>query len=182
MTGTSKGMECESCVCHPYTHRERERVRRTQTVDVESLFVFGLRCLLCHTRGGQKLELGMAPMDLEFSDRKFVKAWKKKFAERLEKALAPYCFGVDSDPELEGLWGEDLDIHTLSHQSVQLGIPAVQFEVPRRMRAALVTDTALFRDFVDAIATTYTQEIVPWYQKPTKLDKPKSRSPSLMDA
>ena len=39
---------------------------------------------------------------------------------------------------------------TISHQSVLLGIPAVQFEMPPKVREQLVTDPELGRRFAQA--------------------------------
>jgi hypothetical protein len=116
----------------------------------------------CHNRKdvkAQRLELGISPMEAHLDDAVLTGALKKTLADKLEAALRPFGFGVDRDPALSGLWGGDR--HTLSHQSVLRRVPAVQFEIPRTLRAALVTNDALFAAFADAIADTYRLVVVP---------------------
>jgi hypothetical protein len=67
---------------------------------------------------------------------------------RLSPSIGQYsskgrAFGVESDPFLHGYWGENC-FHTISHQSVQLGIPAIQLEIPRTMRRELFKVYPLF--------------------------------------
>ncbi|CAE7706757.1 unnamed protein product, partial [Symbiodinium necroappetens] len=110
------------------------------------------------------LDLGAAPLEEVWpaSDQSFVRALKYNFCAKLDKVLAD-CrvlslkgkqIKVDADPCLHGFWGEDT-VTTISHQSVLLGIPAVQFEMPPRLREQLVRDPELGRRFADAIAEIY---------------------------
>jgi gamma-glutamylcyclotransferase (GGCT)/AIG2-like uncharacterized protein YtfP len=81
----------------------------------------------------------------------------------LGEALAPTQINskkveVDPEPYLHGLWGHDCE-HTLSHQSVRLGIPAMQYEVPFTLRLEMMKDTTILERVAQAIVCTY-QHIV----------------------
>jgi hypothetical protein len=77
-------------------------------------------------------------------------------------------FAVRGNPEgeLVGKWSANM--HTMTHQAVLLGIPAVQLEIPRSVRALLINDPTYLREFARCILLTYQEVIVPsWAQKQT---------------
>ena len=76
----------------------------------------------------------------------FFKAFKGVKIRRMQ----PKC---EHDPRLHGYWGNGL--HTISNQSVLMGIPAIQLEIPRSMREKMVKDDKLFQGFCQAIANGY---------------------------
>ena len=85
--------------------------------------------------------------------------------QHLEKAMAPLSVvskkvGVEGDPYLCGLWGHDCE-HTLSHQSVRLGVPAFQLEAPRSLRAALMKEEDALDRMAEAIINVYQNVVVP---------------------
>ncbi|CAK9004677.1 Uncharacterized protein CT_035 [Durusdinium trenchii] len=95
------------------------------------------------------LDLGAAPLEEVWpeQDQSVVRALKFNFCKKLDKALAD-CrvlsqkgkqIKVEADPALHGFWGADT-VTTISHQSVLLGIPAVQFEMPPRLREQLINN------------------------------------------
>ena len=75
---------------------------------------------------------------------------------------------VEGDPYLCGLWGHECE-HTLSHQSVRLGVPAFQFEIPRTLRKAAMdarrdgddAQGGLVERLARAIVKTYREVVVP---------------------
>jgi len=74
-------------------------------------------------------------------------------------------------------------MHTMTHQSVLQGIPAVQLEIPRSVRALLITDDALVGRFADAILSTYHEVVVPfWERKRTNLFFNLSLSRQIVEA
>jgi len=122
--------------------------------------------------GGKHIDIGAMPMEEVFSrkQQKNVAKFKRSLANGLEAALKERKvlskqgnqMLAETDPELHGYWGEDTAA-TMSHQSTMLGIPAVQFECPPRLRKALVVDGALSRLFADAVEATYHNVVVPWW-------------------
>jgi len=121
---------------------------------------------------GRYIDIGAMPMEEVFSQKhqKHVAKFKRSLAFGLEEALK--ARGVlskqgnqmlaETDPALHGYWGEDTAT-TMSHQATLLGIPAVQFECPPRLRKALVGDENLSDLFAEAVATTYRDVVVPWW-------------------
>lgn len=71
-------------------------------------------------------------------------------------------FPVVSNPdgELVGKWVNG-NMHTMTHQSVLLGVPAMQLEIPRSVRALLIRDRNLLSSFAQCILSTYYEIIVP---------------------
>jgi hypothetical protein len=51
----------------------------------------------------------------------------------------------NTDPDLHGYWGGD--IHTMTEQSIILGIPSIQFEIPLAVRKKLFRDSELRKKF-----------------------------------
>lgn len=73
------------------------------------------------------------------------------------------------DGELVGKWTQGI-MYTMTHQSVLLGIPAMQIELPRSIRALLIRDDLILRKFAEAILETYSEVIVPkWKDRKTEL-------------
>jgi hypothetical protein len=62
--------------------------------------------------------------------------------------------------ELVGKWVKG-NMHTMTHQSVMQGIPAMQIEFPRSIRALLMKDNNLVKGIATCILDTYEQIIVP---------------------
>merc|ERR1711939_410361 len=99
--------------------------------------------------GGKCIDIGAMPMEEAFSrsQQRHVAAFKEHLAQGLDHALSQRhvlsakgnLMSAEVDPDLHGYWGEDTAT-TMSHQSVLLGVPAVQFECPPRLREKLVTD------------------------------------------
>ena len=67
---------------------------------------------------------------------------------------------VEGDPYLCGLWGHGCE-HTLSHQSVRLGVPAFQFEMPHALRRSAMQDDELVDRMAAAIVAIYRTSVVP---------------------
>lgn len=118
------------------------------------------------------LDLGAAPLEELWpqEDQLFVWNLKKHLAAGLDKAME-HCgvkslkgkqIAVDVDPVLHGFWGKDT-VATISHQSALLGIPAVQFEMPPRLREQLLSNEELGRGFAAAIAEAYREDVAPWW-------------------
>lgn len=73
------------------------------------------------------------------------------------------------DGELVGKWGKG-NMHTMTHQSVLLGIPAMQIEFPRSLRNLLIKEKTLVTALATCILDTYEQFVVPhWQTKKTEL-------------
>ena len=70
---------------------------------------------------------------------------------------------VEVDPALSGYWGDET-VSTISHQSVLMGIPAVQLEMPLRLREKLCFDDELVAMFAGTVATAYREVVVPWWE------------------
>ena len=118
------------------------------------------------------LDLGAAPLEEVWpeQDQSFVRALKFNFCKKLDQVLADCSvfsqkgkqIKVKADPVLHGFWGDDT-VTTISHQSVLLGIPAVQFEMPPRLREQLVTKPELAKRFAAAIQEVYFEVVTPWW-------------------
>jgi hypothetical protein len=68
----------------------------------------------------------------------------------------PMSMTVEEDPYLNAYWGGST-FETISHQSVNLRMPAVQLEIPLTMRKELTRNDALIRSFAVAIVDTYRE-------------------------
>ena len=62
--------------------------------------------------------------------------------------------------ELVGKWGTG-NMHTLTHQSVLLGVPAMQLEFPRSIRSLLIRDRSYMTSLANCILSTYEELVVP---------------------
>jgi len=85
---------------------------------------------------------------------------------------------TDPNPKLHGFWGDrtfktkNPDPATMSHQSILLGIPAVQLEMPPALRRRLADDSELLRLFAETIYRAYSEVVLPWWprlNRPTML-------------
>jgi hypothetical protein len=56
--------------------------------------------------------------------------------------------------ELVGKWGKG-SMHTMTHQSVLLGIPAMQVEFPRSLRTLIMKEKSLVTAVAKCIIDTY---------------------------
>jgi hypothetical protein len=91
---------------------------------------------------------------------------------------------VDCNPEGEliGKWTVG-PMHTMTQQSVLLGIPAMQLEIPKSLRILLIKDSTKLRNFANAILSTYQEVIVAeWEKKQTELIVNYSLSRQLVES
>lgn len=72
-------------------------------------------------------------------------------------------WGVEPDPALHGYWGPQSDAATSSHQSILLGMPAVQLEFPYTLRKSLVESPQLVASLSRALVDSYEEVIVPHF-------------------
>ena len=73
------------------------------------------------------------------------------------------------DGELVGKWS-DGNMYTMTHQSVMLGIPALQLEIPRSVRALLIRDPVYLSQLAKCILSTYKDVLEPiWKQRKTDI-------------
>lgn len=61
---------------------------------------------------------------------------------------------VEEDPYLNAYWGLGT-FETISHQSVNLRMPAIQLEIPHTMRKELLMNEVLFKSFATALMQSY---------------------------
>lgn len=52
-------------------------------------------------------------------------------------------------------------MHTMTHQSVLLGVPAMQLEFPRSIRSLLIRDRSYMTSLANCILSTYEELVVP---------------------
>lgn len=73
------------------------------------------------------------------------------------------------DGELVGKWAKG-NMHTMTHQSVILGVPAMQLEFPRSVRNLLIRNRGYLLTLANCILSTYEDVIIPhWLTKKTDL-------------
>ena len=107
------------------------------------------------------IDVGTGAMQELWGDRDITHKLKKAAADQLEKALEgrrlygykQLRMGVEREPVLRGY--NTRGFHTMAHQSVLLGIPALQLELPKTVRKALLVENLFFERFTDAIVGTY---------------------------
>ena len=108
------------------------------------------------------IDVGCGAMEELWKDRKKeVTLLKKTICDEIQKSLeGRRTYGykqlkmvVERDPELRG-WN-NRGFHTMAHQSVLLGVPAIQLELPKTVRRALLVEQVFFDKFAKAIANTY---------------------------
>uniref|UniRef100_A0A7S1HC96 Uncharacterized protein n=2 Tax=Hemiselmis andersenii TaxID=464988 RepID=A0A7S1HC96_HEMAN len=118
------------------------------------------------------LDIGMGPMEHCWADRDDaegqaeVLALKEHLASGMREAfkvLKGKTFQVhqkmmhmtvEEDPYLNAYWGGST-FETISHQSVNMRVPAIQLEIPHTMRKELVSNEALFKKFATALLNSY---------------------------
>lgn len=115
------------------------------------------------------LDIGSKPLAVKWNHKhvqvqQLVQAFQTHFSALFVQQNAKMnnhgskSFGVEINPALHGYRGEDT-YTTLSHQSVLLGIPAVQLEIPLTMRKALVTSDTFLDQFANSVAQVYRESI-----------------------
>ena len=110
------------------------------------------------------LDVGFGPMEAEWDecisesikeqlDESFTAVFGSKslVSRKSNKRLA---LAVELDPYLSGYWGEDT-VMTLSHQSILLGAPSFQLEIPYSLRKLLMEDEEFFTKFSTALYEVY---------------------------
>jgi len=65
---------------------------------------------------------------------------------------------------LDGCWLED-SINTMVMQSVKLGVPAVQLEMPWTMRNTMTFDNVLLKKIANIIGTLYKGKITEYWNR-----------------
>ena len=83
-------------------------------------------------------DYGAKPLDWTVQEARLLQS---RYAAALDKVfegvnLVGKCVRCDAEPYLCGLWGHGCE-HTISHQSVRLGVPAFQLEIPLSVRRHL---------------------------------------------
>ncbi|KAH3766413.1 hypothetical protein Pelo_1734 [Pelomyxa schiedti] len=141
----------------------------------------------------------MAPMEVLWKPQTaFTQALKSSLCTGIERALstvdivvAPNAFDstephhfhctVDPNPSMHGYWGPGANVATFSHQSVSLGIPAVQLEIPAAVRNSLKTkNTSALHSVATAVYNAYEQVVIPmWGMVPPYTTSPPA-SPSTV--
>eukprot|EP01060_Flectonema_neradi_P008120 TRINITY_DN1579_c0_g1_i1.p1 TRINITY_DN1579_c0_g1~~TRINITY_DN1579_c0_g1_i1.p1 ORF type:complete len:406 (+),score=63.90 TRINITY_DN1579_c0_g1_i1:40-1218(+) len=120
------------------------------------------------------IDVGCGAMEELWTDRKKeTSLLKKTICDELQKSLeGRRTYGykqlkmvVEREPELRG-WN-NRGFHTMAHQSVLLGIPAIQLELPKTVRRALLVEQVLLDKFTKAIANTYRTV---FGKKPLRID------------
>ena len=122
----------------------------------------------------RSLDVGLGPMEEEWDAEDATKRARgvaEVAAETIKSALGPAMeaafegralvsrkskkrlpLTVELDPLLSGYWGHHSDSPlTISHQSVLLGVPAFQLEIPYSMRELLMSDASAFDAFARAL-------------------------------
>lgn len=120
--------------------------------------------------GTRALKEDFNPEDQEPFVKKLVLGFTEKMQD-IFKEVEIKGFKVNCNPEgeLVGKWAKG-NMHTMTHQSVLLGIPAMQIEFPRSIRRLLISDRSKIVSLAKCILDTYEQIIVPlWNMKKTDL-------------
>lgn len=118
------------------------------------------------------LDIGLGPMEHCWADkddaegRAEVAALKEHLAGGMREAFKclkgksftvhqkQMHMTVEEDPYLNAYWGSGT-FETISHQSVNLRMPAIQLEIPHTMRKELLTNDVLFKKFATALMQSY---------------------------
>lgn len=109
-------------------------------------------------RTNMDVDFGFKALQTRWSDKGFVH-WMKsecetRFQQLFESLNAPPAnYTVNTDPLLCGDWGNDL--YTMTCQSVCLGVPAFQLELPRTIRTHLVEDEEFMSGLAKCILDIY---------------------------
>ncbi|KAG2374735.1 hypothetical protein C9374_010479 [Naegleria lovaniensis] len=120
-------------------------------------------------RDNRNIDVGFAPMMEYWSNSIHAKLLKDDFCKRLTNAVAlctrsinGFKIGIEKEPQQNGWRGENAP-QTLSHQSVLLGIPAVQLEIPYDVRKELVENEAFLEEIAKAITECYKITVCKMY-------------------
>lgn len=71
---------------------------------------------------------------------KMIKGFTSKMNEVFKDVeIKTFKVSCNPDGELVGKWAKG-NMHTMTHQSVLLGVPAMQIEIPRSIRTLLIRD------------------------------------------
>lgn len=120
----------------------------------------------------QHVDIGVRPMQELWpdSDQPFVEKLKNFLVSELTVVLNSCrvktekggILAVTDKPRLCGFRG-DGRITTLSQQAAMLGIPAVQIEMPPRLRRRLVFNVELANLFSETLGRCYREIVIPWW-------------------
>ena len=78
--------------------------------------------------------------------------------------LVGKCVRCDAEPYLCGLWGHGCE-HTISHQSVRLGVPAFQLEIPLAVRRHLWKTKSRMDALTDSLTDVFRSTVLTVEQK-----------------
>nr|XP_022318099.1 uncharacterized protein LOC111121223 [Crassostrea virginica]XP_022318100.1 uncharacterized protein LOC111121223 [Crassostrea virginica]XP_022318101.1 uncharacterized protein LOC111121223 [Crassostrea virginica] len=132
------------------------------------------------------LDVGFKAMETHWKDQSFVK-WLKNETECVFTNMfsdPKYIyeknnmrFTVNVNPSLCGDWGGDL--YTMTCQSVVMGTPAFQLEIPRAIRNQLIVDDELVTKLAQSIVDIYS--ICLNHNKPLHMKIPKREQASYTE-
>lgn len=132
------------------------------------------------------LDVGFKAMETHWKDQSFVK-WLKSETECVFTNMfsdPKYIyeknnmrFTVNVNPSLCGDWGGDL--YTMTCQSVVMGTPAFQLEIPRAIRNQLIVDDELVTKLAQSIVDIYS--ICLNHNKPLHMKIPKREQASYTE-
>ena len=97
----------------------------------------------------------MCMQNKDFVD-KCIHSFKKELQEVFDwiNTSRRVPFEIANEPRLTGFWGHNINT-TLSHQSVLLDMPAIQFEMPPILREQLAGNEEFLIRFSQAIVNAY---------------------------
>lgn len=111
-------------------------------------------------KNNMDIDAGFRAMETRWPDKKFVEGFKETTHKAFTKVFSDPSYekrgmkyAINVDPLLCGDWGGDL--YTMTCQSVCLGVPSFQLEIPRTVRARLVEDDDFTSKFAKAIIDIY---------------------------
>lgn len=107
------------------------------------------------------VDAGFRAMETRWESKQFVESFKEETHSAFTKVFQDPSYekrgmkyAINVDPLLCGDWGGDL--YTMTCQSVCLGIPSFQLEIPKTVRTRLVEDDEFASKFAKAIVDIYT--------------------------
>ncbi|EFC39660.1 predicted protein [Naegleria gruberi] len=124
-----------------------------------------------NAKNDRNLDIGTKPMEVLWKDLKGFQHFKKDLCDNIQLAVST-CnrtysgmkLTIDSEPHLHGYWGENT-VTTISHQSVMLGMPALQIEIPMEVRKDMISNEALLDELAKAIVETYKKSVLQLFNK-----------------
>ncbi|XP_076071578.1 uncharacterized protein LOC143042958 [Mytilus galloprovincialis] len=124
-------------------------------------------------RSNMDVDAGFRAMETRWHSTKFVDMFKEETHSAFTKVFQDSAYekrgmkyAINVDPLLCGDWGGDL--YTMTTQSVCLGIPSFQLEIPRTVRAHMVEDDELTSKFAKAIVDIYSKCVLKDKHLPSK--------------